>query len=103
MYFGLGDKSSKSDQSQSHIRDTGDDSSQKQYSSQRSQNVPEHDVRQEVKAFQRQLQYDQMVKSGTSPIEAARRIGSNIPLGVGMTPKDIKGIIQTGKLQRNRI
>ncbi len=99
MYFGIGGKTDPKVHESSHIMNTSSLRGEKPVKVER----PVVDTRQEVQAFQRRLQYDQYKKAGMSAPAAAVRVGTNVPLGANLTPKDITQIIQTGKLQRRRI
>jgi hypothetical protein len=98
MYFGIGGKTEPNAQQGSHImnnigRDNGPVQVQR----------PVVDTHQEVQAFQRKLQFENLKREGMTAPRAAQRVGTNVPLGANLTPKDITQIIQTGKLQRRRI
>ncbi len=98
MYFGIGGKTDPKAQQGSHIMNNMS-RDEKPVQAPR----PVVDTRQEVQAFQRRLQYEQLKKGGMTAPAAAVRVGTNVPLGANLTPKDITQIIQTGKLQRRRI
>lgn len=101
MSWGIGQKGDKIDQSASHVRPTLPG---RNVPLQAEPPKPQRDPRQEVKAFHRQLIYDQLVRLGKTPFEALRGISTKaIPIGTRITPRDIKNVIDTGQLQKKRI
>ena len=64
---------------------------------------PQKDMRQDVMAFTRKLQYDNLVKAGTHPANAIRQVVPTVKSGIMLTPKDIKQIIDTGSVKKSRV
>jgi len=97
------DNNKLSDQSKNHIIDYSNRNNPNSTNSKESSSFVRPDMHQKVMSFERRLQYDNLVKAGTSPREAARRVGVNVPMGANLTPKDITQILETGKLHRRSI
>lgn len=57
-------------------------------------------ARLEVRAFIKRMEYDNYIKQGLPPEEAARRIGVKVPAGQRLDPIDILRIIQRGTTQK---
>lgn len=102
MYIGQGDQSSSksnpNSQQSSHILNDPVKDMDTGYKA-----PPRPTMHQNVMAFERKLQYDNLVRSGYSPGRAAQRVGKNISLGKALTPKDIEQIINTGTLPKRGI
>ena len=97
MYFGIGGKSDPNAQKDKHImHNPGRDEPVKR--------APEKkDHHQDVMAFERKLQYDNLVHAGVSPVRAAQQVGRKVPPGSMLTPQDIKTIIETGTVKKSKI
>jgi len=101
MYFGYGGKSNADDKKSMHI--LNNDESLHGPSKSRSIQPPKKDLHQDVMAFERKLQYDNLVHAGVSPPNAIRQVVPEVKSGVMLTPRDIGDILQTGKMKKSRV
>jgi len=99
MYFGIGGKSDPNDKKSMHILQN----ESLRGESTKGVQAPKTDLHQDVMAFERKLQYDNLVHAGTSPANAIRQVVPEVKTGVMLTPRDIADIIQTGKMKRSRV
>lgn len=57
-------------------------------------------AKQRVKSFVRKMQFENYVRSGMAPTDAATRVGIKVPPGSVLKTQDVLRIIEKGKLGR---
>jgi hypothetical protein len=60
-------------------------------------------VQGEVKGLMNKLKFDSIVSSGATPVEAAKRVGIDIPFGKRMSTLEIQRAVQTGGIPKKRL
>jgi hypothetical protein len=99
MYSGFGGKTDPNAKKSLHILNS---ESLRGESTQR-QEAPKENLHKDVMAFERKLQYDNLVRAGVNPVNAIRQVVPKVKSGVALTPQDIANIIETGEVKKSRV